>query len=855
MAWVLFPMPTFVHAQSAAPILTSPLPELVQWLRARPNGRSDEHLRVARTALERAAESGNDAWHADACVAVARALYVRGAQTESLRTMEQCADALGDLRRQPSAYVRFVTAHATLMMINGKAQDARAMMETLLDEDLSGADPADVRRLRGNYAAVLRSSGEVARAIAILGDTLGEAMLADRPEDQVALGNNLVVLLVEERLYGDAASWISRLKPALDSVPVSHFVLSLRLHEIQLHGILSDPEVAVVQFREFIETYDDMPPVLRGSAAEYLADLLCDLGRLEESESAAREAVRYLAAYPIEQGDAYLSLVHTLIERGKLSEAREQLEAVSALGNLSRASRERLAENQLRLALAERGEVEMSTLLATLTDERETRERTLIEQHSRYFDARLETERQSAKLERLERSQALLAARAAASAAQASENAARVAVARQTRNLTIVSSASSVILLALLSYLWAQRRFDRRLRQEQATLTTRLEQEVRLQSDALAKRAHVEALGQLTGNVAHDFNNLLQVMGIANERLERVAKDPESRRLLDGSNRALQNARAIIGQLLAYARQQSLDSKPFRVSSFLSEVRPLLEAAIGGQVTMEMVDEAGDACIGADDGQLTTALLNLLRNASDAMPDGGHVQVICGIVEVAEDNSAGWDLPAGEYLEISVSDTGEGMTGAQVERACEPFFSTKPEASGTGLGLSSVYGFVRQSRGDLRIESVVGAGTTVTLRFPSVEGQPQERREPVRADAELTGLSILLVEDNVLLAEALEAMVAHLGARVTLVLSGDAALERLRAGESFDLVLSDVRMPGGFDGFALAAWIEDQRPNLPVVLMSGFSEGDKLTRKVMRKPFTEAELKSHLLEALEQGRA
>ncbi|MEL6870142.1 MAG: ATP-binding protein, partial [Pseudomonadota bacterium] len=401
----------------------------------------------------------------------------------------------------------------------------------------------------------------------------------------------------------------------------------------------------------------------------------------------------------------------------------------------------------------------------------------------------------------------------------------------------------------------AQRRFDRKLRDRQRELNQQLTVQVEEKSNALkaqleeqaelervvADKAQVEALGQLTGNVAHDFNNLLQVMSIANENMAHLEKTNFQASLLEGSNRALDHAKSIIRQLLSYARRQTLEAETIRVSDYLHNTRTLLSAAIDARVNFVVDDLSDDALIYVDRSQLTTSLLNLLSNSCDAMPDGGSLTLSVRLGECTAGKTVGT-----RYVEIGVEDTGSGMTASQLEQAFEPFYTTKPEDYGTGLGLSSVHGFVQQSGGDIDISSELGKGTCVTLKFPMAEGQVAGGTAEKGRREGMQGLRVLLVEDNPILAKALEAMIVHLGANVEHQPTGDQAAKRLRDAHTFDIVISDVRMPGKLDGFALAKWAHTNHPQLPVLLMSGYNESVDGGATVMSKPFTQADLLEHV---------
>ncbi|MEL7024393.1 MAG: ATP-binding protein [Pseudomonadota bacterium] len=824
-----------------------PIDEVVRAVRSDLSSADEAYLSAARNALAKVRSAQRDELFAEACMGLIRAHYRRSEGTAALQVAEDCA-AVPSTRVGISGFVRLRTTVATLLMLEGETDQALGDLRTILDEDLSEVDPEVVRGIQANYASALKLSGDTLMSLSVLSDTLREAIEFGEPLEQVRLGNNLVVMLEELQLFQDAASWIERLQPAIERVPDAFPSQSLRLHDIQLHGILEDRKAAIERFRSYIQAMPKESPVMVGSAYEYLADALFEEREYSQAAAASRAAIALLESSPIERADANLSLARASIALGDFDTAELAIARARETGVQQGESLEAMNALVLRLGLARKGERDLLATLDDMLDRQRSRERVREQQHTRYFDAKLEAAAQATRVEEMEQQQALLQAQAATSAAKAES-------ARQSRNLTYVSATSVVLLFGLLAYLWSQRRFEREFRSRQEALTAELEGEVEVQSQALAKRAHTEALGQLTGNVAHDFNNLLQVMSIANERLATEQLGEASRRLLQGSNEALSSARGIVRRLLAYARQQELDERALGFDSFLEDTRPLLEAALGKSVVLDVVNQVPkEIGISVDKAQLTSALINLLKNSVEAMSGQGSVRMsFASLYFEADDSGPAWDLADGDYVEVQVSDDGHGMSDDQVRRSIEPFFSTRSPSSGTGLGLSSVYGFVRQSGGDVRIASVPGQGTTVALRFPSVNIGMTESLGAAKSSTSLTDKRALVVEDNEVLGEALVSMLEYMDIVPVWVHSGERAIATLSTTEqAFDFVVSDVRMPGDHDGFSLAAWIERNRVDMPVLLISGFSEVDRTSRPLLKKPFTEAELRAALTGLFER---
>lgn len=822
-----------------------PLDELVDAIRVDPSSLDENYLAAAELALQRTRSEQADDLYALACSGVLRAHYLRGEIQRALTTATDCLDYPG-ARANNSEFVNLRNGVATLLMLNGRTEEARAAFEAILADDLTGIDPVVIRRMRASYASALKLSGEVVASLAVLSDVLGEAIQHGDVTEQVNFGNNLVVMLEERRLYRDAANWIERLAPAMEQASPDFPLQSLQLHKIQLHGIFQDREQAILQFREYIDERPERPDVLIGSAYEYMAEALYESGDYAAATTAASQAILLLNNSPIELVNARLNLAQAAIASGDLATAEQSLALVRTSDPRDASSIEGLRSLEFELELAKSGDISLAERFKELVASRERRERARRQLYTDFFDAKLRAVTTETELEELGRQQDLLEA-------QATVDAGRLAAARTARNLTIVSAILALLLFGSLSYLWAQRRFERAFRQEQERLTAGLQSEVKVQSEALVKLARTEALGKLTGNVAHDFNNLLQVTSFANEKIATESISDTARRLLDASSEALSSARGIVSQLLAYARQQKLDEQALGLRRYFDEVRPLLDAALGRSMSLAVTNDVPIGTgITVDKAQFTSALINLLRNAADAMSNSGSVQIsITALEYVNEDGAQHWELEDGRYVELVLTDSGCGMSEEQVKRATEPFFSTRNESSGTGLGLSSVYGFVRQSSGDLSIASVEHQGTTVRLRFPAVSVSESPAEVSPRKAATLAGSKVLIVEDNKLVGETLRAMLANADIVSTLVSSGADAIAELESQKNhFDGVLSDICMPGEVDGFALAEWVETHRPDLPIMLMSGFSDEKKHHRPILGKPFSITELLDALTKLL-----
>jgi PAS domain S-box-containing protein len=371
----------------------------------------------------------------------------------------------------------------------------------------------------------------------------------------------------------------------------------------------------------------------------------------------------------------------------------------------------------------------------------------------------------------------------------------------------------------------------------------------------LRQSQKMEAVGQLTGGIAHDFNNLLMVISGGLSILDRKLTAERREAVREGMRQAAERGAALTRQLLAFSRQKELYAKPIAIPRHVEGMRELLDGSLGGSVTIKTAFDPDVWPVRVDEGELGIALLNLCVNARDAMPQGGTITI-------AAANRA--DLReyglAGDFVEISVTDTGVGMDAETIARCLEPFYTTKDVGKGSGLGLAQVYGFAHGSAGSVQIESRAHEGTKVLLLLPRSNESPSaapRRTESFenRSPAAAASCRVLLVEDDVQVASLTSAMLAELGYEVIPVTTGQAALDELAATSGIGLVLSDVMMPGGMDGMALVREMRQRRISLPVVLVSGFSAAAKRDAEsegipLLPKPYSLGDLASQLTLAL-----
>lgn len=441
---------------------------------------------------------------------------------------------------------------------------------------------------------------------------------------------------------------------------------------------------------------------------------------------------------------------------------------------------------------------------------------------------------------------------------------------RPVRAQTLVSTIQSALRARArqleLRWLLAEREQAAQELEKQVILRT---QELKAANEALRDqmtvRAHVEeklrqaqkieAIGQLTGGVAHDFNNLLMVISGGLEMLDRQTDPARRKRLMDGMRQAAERGSGLTRQLLAFSRRQELQPQTIDLARQIGGMRELLDRSLRGDVHVTLEFSPDLWPVEVDASELELVVLNLAVNARDAMPRGGTIEIRAENVPLPDQGDSTKD-----FVRLSVSDNGSGMTREVQARVFEPFFTTKDIGKGSGLGLAQVHGFAQQSGGRIEIESEVGRGTKIILMLPrsSKEPGPDQhhlvdlhvaRRRPASAG------SVLLVEDDDEVAALVSEMLEDLGFQVVRAATAAAALGALANGRRVDLVFSDIMMPGGMNGVELAKEIRARRLDLPILLTSGYSEVTKQAAeaqgiKILRKPYQLAELSEALRGAI-----
>ena len=382
--------------------------------------------------------------------------------------------------------------------------------------------------------------------------------------------------------------------------------------------------------------------------------------------------------------------------------------------------------------------------------------------------------------------------------------------------------------------------------------------------EQLRQAQKMEAVGQLTGGLAHDFNNLLAGISGALDLMRlrlRQERYGDLERYMAVAQGASKRAAALTHRLLAFSRRQTLDPKPTAIDALVGGMEELIRRTIGPAIALDVVGAAGLWPTLIDPGQLENALLNLCINARDAMPDGGRITIETANVRMDPRDAIGYDVPEGQYLSLCVTDTGTGMTPDVAARVFEPFFTTKPIGEGTGLGLSMIHGFARQSGGQVRIDSAPGRGTTVCLYLPrhhgDVAGDDTGQRPP-DAGRPGQGETVFVVEDEPSVRMLIIEVLADLGYRAIEAADSIEGLRVLQSDARIDLLVSDVGLPGGMNGRQMADAGRERRPGLKVLFITGYAENGlvgngqlKPGMQVLTKPFAMDALSLRIKEMID----
>jgi PAS domain S-box-containing protein len=390
------------------------------------------------------------------------------------------------------------------------------------------------------------------------------------------------------------------------------------------------------------------------------------------------------------------------------------------------------------------------------------------------------------------------------------------------------------------------------------------EQQLREAQDALRQSQKMEAVGQLTGGIAHDFNNLLAGVSGNLELLElRLSQGRTTglERYINAAQEASRRAAALTQRLLAFSRRQTLDPRPTDVNRLIAGIEELIRRTVGPAIELEVVGAGGLWMTRVDPSQLENALLNLVINARDAMTTGGRITIETANKWLDERTAKDRELTPGQYISLCVTDTGSGMAPDVIAKAFDPFFTTKPLGHGTGLGLSMIHGFVRQSGGQVSIYSEVGAGSTLCLYLPRYAGTleaPNEKEEMVSFDHG-HGETVLVIDDEEAVRNLVTEVLADTGYALIEANDGPSGLKILQSGQHIDLLVTDVGLPGGLNGRQIADAARVSRPDLKVLFITGYAENAAVGNglldtgmEVITKPFNVVALGNKVREMLDR---
>lgn len=411
----------------------------------------------------------------------------------------------------------------------------------------------------------------------------------------------------------------------------------------------------------------------------------------------------------------------------------------------------------------------------------------------------------------------------------------------------------------------ARKQAEKALSDLNETLEARVAAEVAERSrveDTLHQAQKMEAVGQLTGGIAHDFNNLLTgVIGSLElmQRRRRSGDETNDERYITAAVTSAQRAAALTQRLLAFSRRQTLDLKPLEVNPLVASLEDLLHRTTREDITVTTHLAAGLALVRMDANQLESAVINLAINARDAMPDGGTITITTAAVHLSPEEGATMDLAEGDYVTLTVADTGVGMTPEVLAKVFEPFYTTKPIGQGTGLGLSMVYGYMRQANGGVRILSQPGKGTQVQLYMPCLGGDLDILPSEESRSAPLgVGEVVLVVEDEAVVRSLIVEVLGELGYQTLEAGNAQEAMPFLENPQRIDLMISDVGLPG-MNGRQLADLAQANRPELKVLLATGYAEGSNVegylaaNMQIITKPFAIDALANKISEMLNPG--
>lgn len=799
-----------------------------------------------------------------AFMAECAACMQEGKLTEGLAAAKRSA-AAGEkcFSKYPQYQISGLANQSLLAYATGNIDDAL----TFINQAFAVAAPVedqvslvDVHRM---MAVLAEPSGAIDLCVKHLALSFEAALEEESPDKAGMAAETLIGFLHERQQDEIARQWVERIAPLEAQIvdPRVRYMLAIRRAGVKRR--LGEPAAAIQLLQSLEADNTNVDVQIQAFRLMELSHALRDSKQYDEAIEAAQASLTLLASYPRSELSAQTTLIEALLAAGRNEEALEKIEEIADDSEPYLAGKEDLLEVKSRAhyqlgnfeqaadALFERDKIRQENTLQRATEQ------------AAFMTKVFEDRQQEAEMRLLTEQRVAAEQAAELSELRAEQQTRNAKDADRMRNLTILFAVAGLAIGVALFRLVSARKaaimrsehahslnetLETRLKEKEILLREEIDTRRNLEVELERKRRH-ETMGVLTSGVAHDFNNLLSVVLQANELIEmsEPALSETSRDVLVSSTRAAESGASIVAQLLAYARQQPLSPVDIRVSDWAKSVAGLLRKSVGDEVQFVQHDNTKDASISVDSAQLTTAVINLLQNSNDAVQERGSVTFSLDCITLDDPNStSSRDLEPGSYVSFKIVDNGCGMTEDEISKAAEPFYTTKGPHSGTGLGLSTAMGFIKQSGGDFRITSQPGLGTTVEFLLPVVAPSIGHGSVAGNVLSRASGESVLVVDDHDEVRAVTAAKLRSLGYQVATAASADEALKVLESSPA-SIVLSDVRMPGSMDGRGLRSWLKVHQPHVTVILMTGYTnEALDSETHCIRKPFSHHELLSAL---------
>ncbi len=747
----------------------------------------------------------------------------------------QCKD------RDPAVFFKARCNRAAGLTARGESTVASTLLIEVIDFSKPFEDTLDVSFAYTLLAHHAESVGAVDLAYKYLQQAFDLATRAKKADMASQAGATILGIMVLNQQFEDARVWIEKVEPWVKQAVDPTISIVFEMHKADVQCGLGDPEGASRALEELLEhAKATNNPQTIGNVYLSLAASKKLINQIEEAIENLAQAQIYLASYA---RSFQLAKLHQLEAMHVLERHQEALTGLQQLANDAQDSYVRTRVYEL-LSHVYHAIGKPDLAFEALSKCREEERQRLTErarEQAAFMIALFDDQQRSSQLAVANEQRLAAEARAELSNELATRQSESASHDRRVRNYTIALSALALLVglvffrtvakrQAALSKANHEHQLNIQLNEALADQAARLENEiaVRRQLELAVERKHRdETIGKLTGGVAHDFNNLLTVImqSIELSKMLGTNLSNEVHQLLDASMKAAESGAGIVSQLLAYARQQPLAQRPINVATWLESSKAMLRQIAGKGLIIDANAEATASTICVDSARLTTAIINLLANARDAIdPHRGTIAMHLQKLTITDNEPIWSDVPHGDYLLFAIVDNGKGMSPEMLARACEPFFSTKAQTAGTGLGLSSALGFAKQSGGDLKLVSEVGKGTTASMLVPIIAPTGPTPALDVANPSSDTSHRILLVEDQADVRFVLHLSLKSMGLDVIEAANADEATRILQSENRPRWVLSDVRMPGSMNGLQLRDWILERYSDVKVILMSGYSE-------------------------------